>query len=382
MSIPKQPKGTKVRNRQRILTEQLVVNQWTSLLQQHGYEPRDYPVFELRQRLMKKYGDDEKLIYDLQDHNQKEQLSLRYDLTTQYMEYRPPGKSKTYQFGRVYRRENLSHRQSRYREFGQFDVDCSGYDQSFQKKEVLYLMEQMLKGWGLSFEIVENDRSLIDQMLKTCQLESNLFGTVCSTLDKLEKYNYDWDRIRQELKEKHIDPECIERILQSFSCDKTQPAEQKSEFAYRSSSTLVRGLSYYTQYIFEIVETRTGKTIGGGGMYGEGMGFSIGIDRFVDVLEEVGINIVPLQRRLYVLVIMSAKHIDFSHCFFSHSDPTLSIKLHPVSKPSQIKTQIGKLAKQDEKDVNIKSWYVVYDSKAIDLNQARGINHDNKLELK
>ena len=46
----------------------------------------DTPVFELRETLMGKYGEDSKLIYDLQDQG-GEILSLRYDLTVPFARY-------------------------------------------------------------------------------------------------------------------------------------------------------------------------------------------------------------------------------------------------------------------------------------------------------
>ena len=46
----------------------------------HGGSNIDTPVFELREILAGKYGEDSKLIYDLQDQG-GEICSLRYDLT-------------------------------------------------------------------------------------------------------------------------------------------------------------------------------------------------------------------------------------------------------------------------------------------------------------
>lgn len=48
--------------------------------QMHGAVTIDTPVFERKEILTHKYGEDSKLIYDLSDQN-GELLSLRYDLT-------------------------------------------------------------------------------------------------------------------------------------------------------------------------------------------------------------------------------------------------------------------------------------------------------------
>ena len=51
-----------------------------SCFKRHGAVTIDTPVFELKETLTGKYGEDSKLIYDLADQG-GEMLSLRYDLT-------------------------------------------------------------------------------------------------------------------------------------------------------------------------------------------------------------------------------------------------------------------------------------------------------------
>lgn len=60
-------------------------------------------VFELRETLMGKYGEDSKLIYDLADQG-GEMLSLRYDLTVPFARYvavHAVGNIKRYHIGKV-----------------------------------------------------------------------------------------------------------------------------------------------------------------------------------------------------------------------------------------------------------------------------------------
>ena len=57
-----------------------VFNVIVDCFKRHGAETLDTPVFELKETLTGKYGEDSKLIYDLQDPG-GELLSLRYDLT-------------------------------------------------------------------------------------------------------------------------------------------------------------------------------------------------------------------------------------------------------------------------------------------------------------
>ncbi|KAJ3050613.1 Histidine--tRNA ligase, cytoplasmic, partial [Rhizoclosmatium hyalinum] len=52
----------------------------TTIFKRHGAVTIDTPVFELKETLLGKYGEDTKLIYDLADQG-GEILALRYDLT-------------------------------------------------------------------------------------------------------------------------------------------------------------------------------------------------------------------------------------------------------------------------------------------------------------
>ncbi len=52
----------------------------------HGAQEIDTPVFERREVLMEKYGENSKLVYDLADQG-GEMLSLRYDLTVPFARF-------------------------------------------------------------------------------------------------------------------------------------------------------------------------------------------------------------------------------------------------------------------------------------------------------
>lgn len=63
-----------------MLLRQAIFAKITAVFQAHGGVTIDTPVFELKEILSGKYGEDSKLIYDLQDQG-GELCSLRYDLT-------------------------------------------------------------------------------------------------------------------------------------------------------------------------------------------------------------------------------------------------------------------------------------------------------------
>ena len=72
--------GTIHHNPQATLLRKKIFNTLETIFVKYGASTIDTPVFELREILAGKYGEDSKLIYDLQDQG-GELCSLRYDLT-------------------------------------------------------------------------------------------------------------------------------------------------------------------------------------------------------------------------------------------------------------------------------------------------------------
>lgn len=78
-----------------------------TVFERHGGVTIDTPVFELKEILTGKYGEDSKLIYDLADQG-GELCSLRYDLTVPFARFVAQNaiqQIKRYHIAKVYRRE-------------------------------------------------------------------------------------------------------------------------------------------------------------------------------------------------------------------------------------------------------------------------------------
>ena len=89
----------------------------------YGGSQLDTPVFERKEVLTGKYGEDQKLIFDLMDQG-GEQLALRYDHTVPLARYLAmsgaiTNQAKLWQVGKVYRRDNPVMSKGRMREFSQ-----------------------------------------------------------------------------------------------------------------------------------------------------------------------------------------------------------------------------------------------------------------------
>lgn len=101
------PKGTRDWVGADILLRDNVFNTLSDVFNRHGATPLDTPVFELKEILAGKYGEDSKLIYDLADQG-GEICALRYDLTVPFARFLAMNnikQIKRYQIAKVYRRD-------------------------------------------------------------------------------------------------------------------------------------------------------------------------------------------------------------------------------------------------------------------------------------
>lgn len=85
-----------------------VINTIRRIYKEHGALEIDTPIFELKETLLGKYGEEGgKLIYDLEDQG-GELLSLWYDLTVPFARYMATNQLqelKRFHIGKVYRRD-------------------------------------------------------------------------------------------------------------------------------------------------------------------------------------------------------------------------------------------------------------------------------------
>ena len=124
----KVPKGTRDSTPEQMVIREKAFNLIKAIFTRHGAVSIDTPVFELKETLTNKYGEDSKLIYDLADQG-GEICALRYDLTVPFARFVAEhglDQIKRYHIGRVYRRDQPAMDRGRYREFFQMDYDVCG----------------------------------------------------------------------------------------------------------------------------------------------------------------------------------------------------------------------------------------------------------------
>ncbi|KAG8200236.1 hypothetical protein JTE90_025012 [Oedothorax gibbosus] len=285
--VLKTPKGTRDYGPLSMAVKKDALNKIETVFENHGAEKIDTPVFELKETLTGKYGEDSKLIFDLADQG-GEILSLRYDLTVPFARYVAMNKLinfKRYQIGKVYRRDNPSMAKGRYREFYQCDFDIAGqYGEMIPDVECVRIMKEILNVLDIGdYTIKVNHRSVLDGMFDVCGVPADKFRTICSSVDKLDKTP--WEEVRAEMiNEKHLEDsvadkigeyvkkhggaQLVEELLQNeaLAQNKLASAGLQSMKLFLNyceqfdvldkvcfDLSLARGLDYYTGIIFEAV---------------------------------------------------------------------------------------------------------------------------------
>jgi histidyl-tRNA synthetase len=260
------------------------------VFKRHGGVEIDTPVFELKEVLTGKYGEDSKLIYDLADQG-GELLSLRYDLTVPFARFlamNSVGNIKRYHIAKVYRRDQPQLTRGRYREFYQCDFDVAGsYTRMVADSEVLTVAIEILSELPIgSFLIKLNHRQILDAVFEICGVPSEKFRTICSAVDKLDKAS--WSEVKDEMVFEKGLPEDVADKIGTFVLHKGEPKvlwdqlmsvktfgdhkgaltameDMRLLFQYLDAMgtlsyvsfdlSLARGLDYYTGLIYEAVLT-------------------------------------------------------------------------------------------------------------------------------
>jgi histidyl-tRNA synthetase len=179
------------------------------------------------------------------------------------------------------------------------------------------------------YQIKINNRKILTGIAEAIG-ESGKEGPLCVTIDKLDKIG--WDKVKEELSQRGFGADSIQNLspLVSLESDLAGKVEFLKTFLKNSETglkgveeleqvfdiltkmgvnldhidfdiMLARGLSYYTGAIFEVkVNGVSIGSVSGGGRYDNltgvfglpgvsGVGFSFGVDRLYDVLDELGL---------------------------------------------------------------------------------------------
>lgn len=253
----------------------------------------------------------------------KSAASLRFDLTVPLARFVAenqdlPKPFKRYQIGSVWRGERQQ--AGRYREFIQADFDIVGTSQTDADAEIAAVLYAAFRALGMSrFIIGYNNRKILNALPSFAGFPANKLWAALRIIDKKEKFGDAGmekelkkefsasaakkiqEFLRFEFSAKNADNEGVHEY--NYIRESLASQESGAQNYLVSNPSLVRGLSYYTGSVFEVLlpdAPEIGSVAGGGrydGLVAEftgqripAVGASIGIDRLYAAMEKLGIR--------------------------------------------------------------------------------------------
>jgi len=297
--------------------------------EQYGYIEMVTPIIEYTELFQRSVGQDtdivEKEMYTFEDKSRRS-LTLRPEITASiarsYVEHHfetIPSPLRLYYIGPCFRYEKPQ--KGRYREFYQFGVEAIGDISPLLDAEVVSLAVTIAKRFSLKeIKVKLNSigckkcRPLYKNALKNA-LKPH-YDKLCDNCKKRFYTNplriLDCKKENDELKKSlpkiadYLCEECKEHF------DAVKKHLTLMNIPFELDSSLVRGLDYYTKTVFEVVSTNLGAQnalLGGGrydylieelgGRHVPAVGFAMGIERLVTILEAEG-KTVEEQPTIYI----------------------------------------------------------------------------------
>lgn len=340
-----------------------VMQKITQAFTRSGFEPLETPTLEYKETIMGKYGDEaDKLVYQFRDNGDRE-VALRYDQTVptarviaQYQqELGLP--FRRYQTQNVFRADKPQ--KGRYREFTQCDIDIFGSTAPMADAEILATTYAAYKNIGFpDVELRVNDRQVLFATLEPFATEQVSVFSLIQSIDKLDKISP--TQVIDELEKKGLIRQSAEAAL--VAIQSAQPSENLSEIlslaehlgvdsrALVFTSTIARGLDYYTGMIFEvIIPGFTAGSVGGGGRYDKlisqlsgqdisAVGMAFGFDRTVDAAVELGILQTEQQEKRVLVTIFSPE--------LANTSAAVTSELRQAGISAELYTNVANLGKQ------------------------------------
>lgn len=297
-----------------------IYNSAQEIMSDYNFEFIKIPTFEETSLFYRGVGEGTDIVnketYDFVDKGERK-MTLRPEFTAgvirSYIEnkmYADNSVKKLWYFGSAFRYERPQ--SGRYREFTQFGVEVLGVRNAFMDAEVISLAYRFLSGLGITNmkvklntlgdkESRQNYRDVLYDYLKKD------YDSLCDTCkDRLErnplrildcKYDNERDYIKNA-------PKTLDYLNDESKkyFDEVKEALECLDIPYVVDSSLVRGLDYYSDTVFEIIcdyeELGKANTICAGGRYDglvelldgpktPGIGFAMGLERIIIMLKEM-----------------------------------------------------------------------------------------------
>lgn len=302
-----------------MIYQNYLFDKWKQVAKSYNYNEYMSPVVE-EAELYKRKGGEEIVdqMYNFATPDNK-QVALRPELTPslvrmilkKYKHIALP--IKWFSIGQCWRYETLS--KGRFREHYQWNVDIAGISDITAEFELINIIVSFLKQVGLTSNDVVikiNSRKLLEDLIGS--IVGDKFKEVCIIIDKMDKLGV--AEIKKLLTELELDDTVIDAIINCISnkdITKLPDLESVKELLLLFNlcvdisdwiifdPSVVRGLSYYTGVVFEVVDRENKmRAIAGGGRYDNLIstysntelpmcGFGFGDCVIMDLLESKGL---------------------------------------------------------------------------------------------
>ena len=283
----------------------------------YGFKPIETPMLEHEEVFTSSIGEGtdiiDKEMYTLKTKG-GDHLALRPEhtapLVRAYIEHGMqtwPQPVMFYQYGPNFRHDKPQ--RGRYRQFWQFDVDALGSDKSIMDAMMIKVGISILEEAGATNLLIDIN-SIGDKECRSGYIKelTSYYRKRISSLPSIDRERLKTNPLRvldsKDEKTKEINEQAPDSV--SFLCSSCKKhfkevLEYLEEMGipYNINKNLVRGLSYYTRTVFEIIEAGGSEdgaplTLAGGGRYDylarqiggkkdvPAVGFSLGVDRIVE----------------------------------------------------------------------------------------------------
>lgn len=346
---PSIPKGTRDFSPIEMAKRNYIFNTIKEVFLLYGFQQIETPAMENLSTLMGKYGEEgDKLLFKmlnsgdylknapaemLEQHDyihlipKISEKGLRYDLTVPFARYVVMHRNdiqfpfKRYQIQPVWRADRPQ--KGRYREFYQCDADVVGSDSLMNEIELVGMIDEVFKRFGINVIIKINNRKVLSGIAEVIGAPDKIVD-ITVAIDKIDKIGL--ENVNAELLEKGLSQDAVDALqplltlsgsneeklatLSSLlaSSEVGMKGVEELRYVLTNSETqqpkgiveldvsLARGLNYYTGTIIEVKakDVAIGSITGGGrydnltGVFGmsgtSGVGISFGADRIYDVL--------------------------------------------------------------------------------------------------
>ena len=346
---PSIPKGTRDFSPIEMAKRNYIFNTIKEVFLLYGFQQIETPAMENLSTLMGKYGEEgDKLLFKmlnsgdylknapaemLEQHDyihlipKISEKGLRYDLTVPFARYVVMHRNdiqfpfKRYQIQPVWRADRPQ--KGRYREFYQCDADVVGSDSLMNEIELVGMIDEVFKRFGINVIIKINNRKVLSGIAEVIGAPDKIVD-ITVAIDKIDKIGL--ENVNAELLEKGLSQDAVDALqplltlsgsneeklatLSTLLASSEVGMKGVEELRYVLSNSeaqqpkgvveldvsLARGLNYYTGTIIEVKakDVVIGSITGGGrydnltGVFGmsgtSGVGISFGADRIYDVL--------------------------------------------------------------------------------------------------